>query len=256
MSSKFLERLDEIREGAAPRLGFGTTRPPRLPGLALIVSSDSGKDGAASAAGLSPDAVIVGGQDTTQAEGIGEAASGANWGVRVDGLTVADAASWREAGADVLVFSLPGTALGAVNSKDAARVLVVDSKTPSEELRDISPLPIDAVLVSLPGDPAGWMLQDLSSVARISGRVGKHVLAEITGAPDEDTLEALRNIGVSGLIIGLSAGEDTISGLKESLLNMSRPGSDRRSHSSAILPGSVYAARRPAPAEDDPDDDD
>ena len=156
----------------------------------------------------------------------------------------------------MLVFSLPGTALGAVNSKDAARVLVVDSKTPSEELRDISPLPIDAVLVSLPGDPAGWMLQDLSSVARVSGRVGKHVLAEITGAPDEDTLEALRNIGVSGLIIGLSAGEDTISGLKESLLNMSRPGSDRRSHSSAILPGSVYAARRPAPAEDDPDDDD
>lgn len=256
MSSKFLERLDEIREGAAPRLGFGTTRPPRLPGLALVVSSDGGRDGAASAAGLSPDAVIVGGQDTAQAEGIGEAASGANWGVRVDALTVAEAASWREAGADVLVFSLPGTALGAVNSKDAARVMVVDAGAPSEELRDINPLPVDAVLVSLPGDPAGWTLQDLSSVARVSGRVGKHVLTEISGAPDADTLEALRNAGVSGLIIGLSAGEDTINGLKESLLNMTRPGSDRRSRSNAILPGSVYAARRPAPAEDDPDDDD
>ena len=86
--------------------------------------------------------------------------------------------------------------------------------------------------------------------------VGKHLLAEITGAPDGDTLEALRNAGVAGLVIGLSAGEETINGLKESLLDMPRPGSDSRSRSNAILPGSVYADRRPAPAEPDPDDDD
>ena len=256
MSSKFLERLDEIREGAPPRLGFGTTRPARLPGMALIVSAD-GKDTAASAGGMAPDAVIIGGSDASQAGEIGEAASGVNWGVRVDGLTAADAASWREGGADVLVFSLPGTALGAVTSKDAARVLVVDAGASSEDLRDINPMPVDAVLVSLPGDPEGWTLQDLSSVARVSGRVGKHVLAEISGAPDGDTLEALRNAGVCGVVIGLTAGEDVIKALKESLLNMPRPGSDRRSRSNAILPGSVYAARRPAaPAEDDPDDDD
>ena len=256
MSSKFLERLDEIREGAAPRLGFGTTRPPKLPGLALIVSADGGKDGAASAGGLAPDAVIVSGTGVEQASEIGGAASGVNWGIRADGLSAADATAWREAGADVLVFSLPGTALGAVTSKDAARILVVDSGASPEELRDINPLPVDAVLVSLPGDPDGWTLQDLAALARVSGRVGKNLLAEVSGAPDGDTLEALRNAGVIGLVIGLSAGEEAINGLKDSLLNMTRPGSDSRSRSSAILPGSVYADRRPAPAEPDPDDDD
>ena len=256
MSSKFLERIEEIREGSAPRLGFGTTRPAKLPGLALIITSDGGKDGAATAGGLAPDAVIVIGSAATQAKEIGEAASGANWGVRADGLTAGDAASWREAGADLLVFSLAGTSLGAVTSKDAARVLVVDSGSSPEELRDINPLPVDAVLLPLPGDPAGWTLQDMASLAKVSGRVGKHLLAEVSGAPDGDTLEALRNAGVAGLVIGLSAGEEAINGLKESLLNMTRPGSDSRSRSSAILPGSVYADRRPTQAEPDPDDDD
>jgi hypothetical protein len=132
----------------------------------------------------------------------------------------------------------------------------VDSGLPPEELRDINPLPVDAVLVSLPGDPSAWTLQDLSGIARVSARVGKHLLAEISGAPDGDTLEALRNAGVIGLVVELSLGEEAIAGLKDALLNMPRPGTDRRNRSSAILPGSVYADRRPAPAEDDDDDDD
>ena len=255
MSSKFLDRLDEIREGSAPRLGFGAARPPKLPGLALVIAADGGKDSAASASGLTPDAVIVSGASASLADEMGKAASGV-WGIRADRLNTADAASWREAGADVMVFSMSGTTLGAVTSKETARVLTVDSRTPPEELRDINPLPVDAVLVSLPGDPSGWTLEDLAGLARVSGRVGKRLLAEVSGAPDGDTLEALRNAGVAGLVIGLSAGEETINGLKESLLDMPRPGADSRSRSNAILPGSVYADRRPAQAEPDPDDDD
>ena len=255
MSSKFLERLDEIREGAPPQLGFGPRRAEKTPGIALIVSA-GGKEGAAAARGLAPDAILVSGTAVTDAGDIGEAAGNVRWGTRAASLSTESASAWREAGADPIVFSLGDTALGAVTSKDAARVLVVDSGLPPEELRDINPLPVDAVLVSLPGDPAGWTLQDLAGIARVSGRVGKHLLAEVTGAPDGDTLEALRNAGVVGLVVDVSLGEEAISGLKEALLNMPRPGADRRSRSSAILPGSVYASRRPAPAEDDPDDDD
>ena len=255
MSSKFLERLDEIREGAPARLGFGTRRAERTPGMALIVTA-AGKDGASAASGLAPDAIIVSGTAAVDAAEIGEAAGNVRWGARAASLSAESAAAWREAGADPIVFSMANTALGAITSKDAARVLVVDAGLPPEELRDINPMPVDAVLVSLSGDPSGWTLQDLASIARVSGRVGKHLLAEVSGAPDGDTLEALRNAGVNGLVIDASAGADTINELKEALLNMPRPGADRRSRSSAILPGSVYTARRPAPAEDDPDDDD
>lgn len=256
MSSKFLDRLEEIREGAAPRLGFGTSRPPKMPGLALVITADDGKEGAASASGFSPDAVVVSGASADQAGDIGEGASGSTWGVRADGFSSADASAWREAGADLLVFSMTGTALGAVTSKDAAKVLTVDPSTAPEDLRDINPLPVDAVLVSMPGIPADWTLENLAGLARVSSRVGKQLLAEVKGAPDGDTLEALRNAGVIGLVVSLSLGAETINGLKESLLEMPRPGSDSRSRSNAILPGSVYADRRPTPAEPDPDDDD
>ncbi len=256
MSNKFLDRLDEIQEGAPPRMGFGAARAAKMPGLALVISADSGKDEVAAAGKLSPDAVIISGSTPAQGPEISEAASGVSWGIRAAGLTASDAESWRDVGADLLVFSLAGTSLGAVASKDAARVLAVDPGAPPEELRDVNPLPVDAVLVSMPGDPAGWTLGDLAALARVSGRIGKRLLAEISGAPDGDTLDALRNAGVAGLVIGLSAGAETIRALKEALLNMPRPGADRRSRSNAILPGSVYADRRPAPAEDDPDDDD
>ena len=270
MSSKFLERLDEIREGAPPQLGFGPRRGERLPGLALVVDiGDKVTENLESTIALSPDAIIISsryGDAAIEGELDSEAAaytanktreSKIPWGGRIESRTTTNgAAEWREAGADLLVFKMENTALGAVTSKDAARVLVVDSGLPPEELRDINPLPVDAVLVSLPGNPSEWTLQDLSAVARVSGRVGKHMLVEISGAPDGDALESLRNAGVAGLVVGLSLGEEAISGLKDALLNMPRPGADRRSRSSAILPGSVYTARRPAPAEDDPDDDD
>ena len=170
-------------------------------------------------------------------------------------MSDAAAKSWQEAGADLIVFTMENTGLSAVTNKDMARVLAVDLKTPPEDLRDINRLPVDAVLVSLVGDPTLWALQDLADLARVSGRVGKHLLLQVFGIPAAEALETLRDAGVIGLVVKLSAGEELIKGLKESLLNMSRPGADSRSRSAAILPGSVYADRRPAPAEPEPDDD-
>ena len=138
MSSKFLERLDEIREGAPPQLGFGPAPRRKTPGLALIVSAE-GKDNAAAASGLSPDAVIVSGVAVVDASEIGEAAGSVRWGARAVSLSAESAAAWREAGADPIVFSLADTALGAVTSKDAARVLMVDAGLPPKNCATSTP---------------------------------------------------------------------------------------------------------------------
>ena len=47
--SKLLDLLDRIREGAPAPIGFGVTRPEKLPGMALIglVSKDYAKGMAA-----------------------------------------------------------------------------------------------------------------------------------------------------------------------------------------------------------------
>lgn len=267
MSSKFLERLDEIREGAPPRLGFGPSRGEKTPGMALVIDiGDKVSDELESAVALSPAAIIINsrygtdkrlGPDSEAAAYASRVAGDSKipWGGRTDTLGASDAADWREAGADLIVFSLTGTALDAATSRDAARILTLVPQTPAEDLRDLNPLPIDAVLITIPGNPAQWTLQDLAAVTRITSRVGKHVLAEIAAAPAPGALEALRDAGIAGLVVNLSIGETAIAQLKTDLLNIPRPGANRRSRPSAILPGSVYAPRRPAPP-DDPDDDD
>ena len=268
MSSKFLERLDEIREGQPARLGFGAARAQRTPGMALVI--DVGDWMAAdmeSVAALSPDAIIVRGVASdgvspvalgpADAEAIGGlVADGVNWGpIAGTGLSAADTDLWRKYGADLIVFSMGGTALDAVTSRDAARILLLPGAASPEYLRDIAPLPVDAVLLTLPGNPAQWTLQDLAGVARVSGRVGKHVLARVFDAPVSGALESLRDAGVIGLVVDHSLGAEAITKLQADLLDLPKPGARRRSRPSAILPGSVYAPRRPAPA-DDPDDDD
>ena len=265
MSSKFLERLDEIREGAPPRLGFGPSRGEKTPGMALVIDiSNKISEHLESAVALTPAAIIirsrygidVPGQDAEAMSLTAKVAGSRNipWGGRTGSLSAADAEALRQAGGDLVVFS-ENTKLDAAVSRDLARILTLAPQMPAEDLRDINPLPIDAVLITIPGNPTQWTLQDLAAVTRITSRVGKHVLAEIAGAPAPGALEALRDAGIAGLVVDLSLGPETIAQLKTDLLNIPRPGANRRSRPSAILPGSVYAPRRPAPP-DDPDDDD
>ncbi len=258
MSSKFLDRLDEIREGAPASMGFGPARSEKTPGMALILLvSSKHKAGAATAGGLSPDAVIVSGVGSPDKVGeLKETLSGLPWGVRSGALSSEDAQSYRDSGCDLLAFQLQGTALGAVYSEDSARVLCVDPDTAAEDLRDINALPVDVVLIPLAGASADWTLEDLSRVAKVSGRMGKYVMAEISEAPDAEALKVLRGSGIIGLVLDVSAGAEAIKDLRSALMDMPRAGSDRKGRSNAILPGAVYAVGGPPASEpDEPDED-
>lgn len=267
MSSKFLERLDEIREGQPARLGFGAARAQRTPGMALVIDvGDKVSECLKSAIELDPDAIIFSsrfgdtapGQDAEAVSYTARVAGNTNipWGPRTRGLFKSfDAEACRKAGAGLIIFSLANTALDALTPRDVARILELPGGESPEDLRDIPPLPVDAVLITMPSKSAQWTLQDLAAVARVSGRVGKHVLARAFDAPASGALESLRDAGVIGLVIDHSLGAEAIKKLQADLLDLPKPGARRRSRPSAILPGSVYTPRRPAPA-DDPDDDD
>ena len=58
--SKFLDRLEQISRGAQVALGFGATRPAKVPGMALVglVTSDYSK-GVSAVAKLAPDAALI-----------------------------------------------------------------------------------------------------------------------------------------------------------------------------------------------------
>ena len=255
--SKFTDRLDEIIEGASASMGFGPARSEKTPGMALIVQvSSSHKAGAATATGVSPDGIFIAGvKGPAQISELKDSLSKAIWGVRTDSLSSEDAKSYVGAGCGLLAFQLKGTSFGAVSSEDSATVLCIDTDTGVEDLRDINALPVDAVLFPLAGASSSWTLEDLAKVARISGRLGKYLLAEITEPPSADDLKVLRNAGIDGLVLDVSAGKETLESLKKSLMDMPKPGPERSGKSSAILPGASYSSPREEPA-DEPDEDD
>ncbi|MCH8297354.1 MAG: hypothetical protein IH873_04745 [Chloroflexi bacterium] len=255
--SKFIDRLDEIIEGAPARMGFGPARSEKTPGLALIVQvSSSHKEGAATATGVSPDGIIIAGlKGPAQIGELKDSLSDSIWGVRTDSLSSEDAKAYLEEGCQLLAFQLKGTSIGAVASEDSAKVLCIDPAVSVEELRDISALPVDAVLFPLAGASSSWTLDDLAKVARIRGRLGQYLLAEITEPPSADDLKVLRAAGINGLVLDVSAGKETLNSLKKSLMDMPKPGPERSGRSNAILPGAAYSAQREEPAPE-PDEDD
>ena len=255
--SKFIDRLDEIIEGAPARMGFGPARAEKTPGLALIVQvSSSHKTGTATAVGVSPDGIILSGVKTAaDVSDLKDSLSESLWGVRADTLSADEAKAFLEDGCDMLAFQLQGTSIGAVSSEDSAKVLCIDPGADVEDLRDINALPIDAVMFPLGGTSSAWTLDDLAKVARVRGRLNKYLLAEISEAPSADELKVLRTAGINGLVVDVSAGKKALEALKELLMDMPKPGPERPSKSNAILPGAAYSSQREEPAPEPEEDD-
>ena len=255
--SKFIDRIEEILEGAPARMGFGPARAEKTPGLALIVQvSGSHKSGAATANEVSPDGIIISGlKGPDQAADLKDALSDTIWGIRADALSAEDAKAYEEGGSGVLAFQMKGTSLGAVSSENSATVLCIEADMDIEDLRDINALPVDAVLFPLPGASSSWTLDDLAKVSRISGRLGKYLFAEITEPPSAEDLKVLRTAGINGLVLDVSVGKEILESFKKTLMEMPKPGSEKSGKSNAILPGVAYSSQReeatPEPDEDD-----
>ena len=91
--NKLLDLLDRIREGAPAPLGFGVTRPEKLPGMALIglVSQNYAK-GMALVVKQGLDAAMVAGADGPEGvKQVVEGLEGKPWGARVTSLSQEEA---------------------------------------------------------------------------------------------------------------------------------------------------------------------
>ena len=254
--SKFLDVLERIRDGETAPLGFAAARAQKLPGIALV-GLVSGDHAAGVAAAATADAVIVAGSDGPDGLKALAESTTSPWGPRVSALGEDDAQAYQEAGADLLVFEMEGTAASALASENIARVLCIETGIEEAELRAIGSLPVDAYLISMDQVSGAWTLPDLASLGSISRRTDKYVLVQVAQAPGKKDLEALRDMGVAALVVDVAgAGAEGLAELKTALLDMPRPASRSRARSRAILPGSAFTPPEAPPQEDDGDDDD
>lgn len=246
---KFLDLMEHVINGAPAGLGFGAARASKVPSMALIaLVSGRHSTGLKTAAGLAPDATLLSGlKDPAALQELKGALPKTLWGVRTDGLNDADAQAYREHGCDLLVFQLQGTLASALDGEEVGRVLCLEPGVEEHELRAIDTLPVDALLVNMSTVSGPWMLHDLMAVGSISRRASKYILVAVAQPPGKKDLEALRDLGVRGLVLDVGvATPEALTELKAALLEMPRRRPQRKERTAALLPGSVYAAPQAA----------
>ncbi len=222
--SKFLDRLEQINLGTTATMGFGVSRTQKPPGMALVglVSGGHAK-GIQSLAKAGPDAALVSGLDDPAA--VQELANGLGgetpWGVRLPSLNEEQAQALEEGGCDLVALSLQGTTVAAAASENMARVLCVGLDVEADQLPAIGALPVDALLLPMGDVAAPWTLQDLAAIAKFSRRVSQYILVEVSQPPGQKELEALRNVGVHGLVLDVAAVKaKELAALKDALQEM------------------------------------
>ena len=255
--SKLLDLLQRISDGTPAPLGFGAARRAGLPGLALVgLATEDHQAGLAAAASAGIDAALVSG--VNDAAGIGSLAGSADglpWGVFSTALSGETAQACQENGADVLAFGLESPAAGISGEDDMARIISLAPNLSDRELRAISALPVDCFIVDMGSVSGPWTLQDLVTVGSIASRTDKQVLVQVSAPPADKELEAIRDMGVSGLILDLSGvSSDDLASLKSALHDMPRP-RRRRDRVRATVPSAGFAST-PVPSREDDDDHD
>jgi hypothetical protein len=226
--------------------------------LVGLVSGDY-KAGTGAIAKLVPDAALIsaaGGPPPLNelAKSLGKKMP---WGLRVSSLTEEEARTYEDGGSDLLAFSLEETPVSAMAPDGMARILCIEADIEIEQVRALDSLPIDVVILSMAGVSAGWTLADLVTVAGVSQRVDKYLLVEVSQLPGAKDLEAIREVGVQGLVVdvGAVAAKD-LAKLKAALLDMPRPRPATKGRAAAILPSSVFFPDPASGHEDEPPEED
>ena len=255
--SKFLDRMEKIRNGAPNPMGFGRVATEKVPGMALVgLISGNHAANVAVVADLAPDAALVVSLSGPPAvKELGQALSSVPWGGRVNSLSEEEASAYLDGGCDLVAFPLVGTSVSAVVSDQVARILCVDSNLEDRELRAIESLPVDVLLLPMGGVSGPWTLQDLATVGGISRRSSKYVLVEVSRTPGRKELEALRDIGVHGLVVDVgTTPPEALAELKAALLDMPRQKPPKSGRANALLPSSAFSVP-PQPTKEDEEED-
>ena len=232
-------------------MGFGPRAANRRSANALAIAGTVAPSGLAKAkAGIkSVDAVLLNSTDKDQ-KTLDKAAAKLNdelWGVRGGAVSAEQARHLAEMGCDFIVFDAEGSSAALLDIEDIGKVVTVGDELDDDMARSIAGLPIDAILytpnkLDLPLTVAG-----LLALSRVRGLLDLPYIMAVSGAVTGDDIAALRNVGIAGLVMDLSAPDDIASTAKAiTSLPRKKP---RHNRSSALVPR--VAADGPQEYEDD-----
>ena len=199
--SKISDRLTKLGQIERTGFGFGAKSvSTKVPVILVGVEADDAK----SAEGIDADFYVVnpGKNGAAQSEAIENAEM---WGAAVSGGTGKEIVAAVDSGADFVVAVGEGAPGAVLRDEEIGKGIVVDGEISEDRSKAIDSglfdfLILDGSLISLP--------LSLGSVLGLQEQLTKysnHIFLKMNQIPDQETLELLRDVGISALIYEASA---------------------------------------------------
>lgn len=257
--SKFVELLEKTGEETPEPLGFGAARNVKNNPSILLIGQASADDLAKDTklADAQVDAVLltIATSNESALAGLTDTLKDKVWGVRVGSVSEEQAESLKEKGCDFIVFDPENTAAGILNDEDLGKIIAINSDLNEDQGQAIHMLSVDCTLFTPEESVKPLTVQRLIDIEVIRGLVGKMFIMSAPADLGKPELEALRNGGVAGLVVNLSAVDD-IAKTKEAIDDLPKRPGRGKGGLMAQAPTAGFAAFASANEPDEEDDED
>lgn len=153
---------------------------------------------------------------------------------------------------------------GLMRLEDIGKVMVIDHTLDHDLVRTINELDVDAVAIAQPrpeGNGGHLSIRDVMRLKLLRMLVRKPMIVLGDGSVNPQDVEVLRDVGVEGIVIDLSATgegersiEETVRSYAEAIAKLGPAARKRQAKSSAIIP-SIRRETSPSKEEtDEPDE--
>ena len=239
--SRFIELLEKVGETAPAPLGFAaaTGRDDTAPQIALVVCVTA--DDLAKETGV-PDAnaaALLVETEYPLPDAASKALKDRLWGVRLtpspSAYTVEQVEALVERGCDFVVFESMDTEAAVLNDDDLGKIVTLAADVDKEAARAVADLPFDAVVFRSGVGKGPLTLSDLVALQRVRRLAGQPFVVEASEGLEQADVEAMRNLGVEGLIVDVPPLEHAAE--TASAISSLRKRPARRRRSNALVPG-------------------
>ena len=245
---KLIDTLNRSGQDSGPKLGFGARRLDKAPSF-MIVAQLAKLDKISAAAAVKNGASAIMGPASARKKGTGDAAKALGLD---DGVACGSAGLASSADFSIVDPSQPLE--DSLSNQDTDLVLSISPEASDEMIRALEALPIDAIVLEAPTPPES--IEDLVPYYRVARSTSKPILARAPLDVTEAHLIALRDAGVSGLLVEVGANQyDALRSLNGRIRDLPAP--KRRTKQRTGTPSLGLSSQgRLDDAHDDADDDD
>jgi hypothetical protein len=206
--SKLIAKLKKACECAPQPMGFFSQQAAaEKPRMQIVVKVDSADSEALPEMLKSADALVLPltrSNDMQALEKVCQAGSEVPWGgwLAGEGKEIVNQAA--KSACDFVIFPAEKTPLNILQKEKMGMLMEIEPSLPESLLRTINELSIDAVVVSWKWEENDISWYHLMVYTRLASGLNKPLLAAVPAAITSDELQALWDIGITGIILTAS----------------------------------------------------